>query len=64
MNDPFDSPFLAPMLISDGRPLVNALARIRGVSSEREIAGALFDGEVVSPALCIDGFRFTSTTDF
>jgi endonuclease/exonuclease/phosphatase family metal-dependent hydrolase len=27
MNDPFDSPFLAPMLISDGRPLINALAQ-------------------------------------
>ena len=29
MNDPFDSPFLAPMLTSDGRPLVNALAQVQ-----------------------------------
>ncbi len=27
MNDPPDSPFLAPMLVSDGRPLVDALAQ-------------------------------------
>ncbi len=44
--------------------LVNALSRVSGVSREREVAGALFDGEVVAPALRIDGFRFTSTTDF
>ncbi len=44
--------------------LVNALRNVRGIGREREVAGALFDGEVVSPALRIDGFRFTSTTDF
>lgn len=44
--------------------LVNAFSRVSGVSLEREVAGALFDGEVVAPTLRIDGFRFTSTTDF
>ena len=44
--------------------LVNALSRVTGIGSEREVAGALFDGEVVCPALRIDRFRFTSTTDF
>lgn len=44
--------------------LVNAFGRISGIGREREVAGALFDGEVVAPALRIDGFRFTSTTDF
>ncbi len=43
--------------------LVRAFAHITGVSRERAVAGALFDGEVVCPALRIDGFRFTSTTD-
>ncbi|MCZ6598564.1 MAG: TldD/PmbA family protein [Planctomycetota bacterium] len=44
--------------------LVKALSSVSGVGREREIAGALFDGEIVAPALRIDGFRFTSTTDF
>ena len=44
--------------------LVRALAGVTGVGREREVAGALFSGEVVTPALRIDGFRFTSTTDF
>lgn len=43
--------------------LVRAFSRITGISGERTVAGALFDGEVVCPALRIDGFRFTSTTD-
>ena len=43
--------------------LVRAFAHITGVSRERAVAGALFDGEIVCPALRIDGFRFTSTTD-
>ena len=30
----------------------------------REVVGALFDGEMVTPALRVEGFRFTSTTDF
>jgi len=44
--------------------LVNALGRVSGIGAEREVAGALFSGEVVTPALRIDGFRFTSTSDF
>ena len=44
--------------------LVNAMASVSGVGSELEVAGALFDGEIVCPALRIDNFRFTSSTDF
>lgn len=44
--------------------LVGALGRVSGVGSEPEVAGALFSGEIVTPALAIDGFRFTSTSDF
>jgi predicted Zn-dependent protease len=44
--------------------LVRALSRVAAVGSEAEAAGALFEGEVVTPALRIDGFRFTSTTEF
>jgi len=43
--------------------LVEALGRVRRVGREPEVAGAPFSGEIVCPALCIDGFRFTSTTD-
>ena len=44
--------------------LVRALSRVTGIGAQREVAGALFDGEIVAPALRIDGFRFTSSTDF
>jgi len=44
--------------------LVNAFSNLSGVGREQEVAGALFDGEVVCPALRVEGFRFTSTTDF
>lgn len=44
--------------------LVNAFGNISGIGQELEVAGALFDGEVVCPSLRIDDFRFTSTTDF
>lgn len=44
--------------------LVNALARVTGVGRDARVAGALFDGEVIAPALRIDRFRFTSTTEF
>jgi predicted Zn-dependent protease len=44
--------------------LVRALSRVSGIGREREVAGALFDGEVVAPALRIEGFRFTSSADF
>lgn len=44
--------------------LLRAFAGIEAVGREQEVAGALFDGEVVSPALRLAGLRFTSTTDF
>ena len=44
--------------------LVRCLADVTGVGDTPEVAGALFDGEVVTPALRIDGFRFTSCTEF
>jgi predicted Zn-dependent protease len=44
--------------------LVQALARVSAVGEEGRLAGALFDGEVYTPALRIDGFRFTSATEF
>ncbi len=44
--------------------LVDALQNVSGVGSSLEVAGALFDGEVICPALRIDNFRFTSATDF
>ncbi len=44
--------------------LVRALTRVKGIGNQLEVAGALFGGEVLCPALRIDGFRFTSTTAF
>jgi PmbA protein len=44
--------------------LVRALSAVTGVGDTWQVAGALFEGEVVAPPLRIDGFRFTSTTDF
>jgi PmbA protein len=44
--------------------MMRAWAQITGVGKDLHVAGALFDGEVVTPALRIDGFRFTSTTAF
>lgn len=44
--------------------MMRAWSQITGVGNELHVAGALFDGEVVTPALRIDGFRFTSTTAF
>ena len=44
--------------------LLGALGRVTGIGSELDISGALFDGEVIAPPLRIDGFRFTSATDF
>jgi PmbA protein len=43
--------------------LVEALQRVTGVGHRAEVAGALFRGEIVCPALRIEGFRFTSTTE-
>lgn len=44
--------------------LIGALERVTGIGSELDVSGALFDGEVIAPPLRIDGFRFTSATDF
>jgi PmbA protein len=44
--------------------LVRALSRVTGVGRDVEVAGALFSGEIVTPALRVEGFRFTSTSDF
>jgi len=44
--------------------LVEALQAVSGIGDTPEVAGALFNGEVVCPALRIDRFRFTSTADF
>jgi len=63
-------------LIEDGRvgravtnlrftqSLIEALAGLDGVGREAEVAGALFDGEIVTPPLRLARFRFTSATDF
>ena len=44
--------------------LVNALGNLSGIGSELEVAGALFDGVLITPAMRIENFRFTSSTDF
>lgn len=44
--------------------LIDALQNVTGIGNDLDVAGALFDGEVVVPSLRIDGFRFTSATDF
>lgn len=40
--------------------LVGAFSNLSGVGRDLEVAGALFDGEVVCPPLRIERFRFTS----
>ncbi len=44
--------------------LVNALGNLSGIANEQEVAGALFDGVLITPAMRIENFRFTSSTDF
>ncbi len=44
--------------------LVDALSHLNGVGRDGEVAGALFDGEIVAPPLRLERFRFTSATDF
>ena len=44
--------------------LLLALAGLNGVGRDGEVAGALFDGEIVTPPLSLARFRFTSATDF
>ncbi len=43
---------------------IEAFKRVRGIGNQLHVAGTLSGGEVICPALCIDGFRFTSTTAF
>ncbi|HUR27424.1 MAG TPA: metallopeptidase TldD-related protein, partial [Planctomycetota bacterium] len=44
--------------------LVEALAGLTGVGKRVGVAGALFDGEIVTPPIRLARFRFTSATDF
>ncbi len=44
--------------------LVDALARVSGIGGDARLASALFGGHTVVPSLRIDGFRFSSTTEF
>ncbi len=44
--------------------LVNTLKNVSGIGREPEVTGALFDGEIVTPWLRVEDFRFTSSSDF
>ena len=44
--------------------LVEALGRVSGIGGDARLAGALFGGNIVVPSLRVDGFRFTSQTEF
>jgi hypothetical protein len=44
--------------------LVDALGGLTGVGKKVGVAGAVFDGEIVTPPLRLARFRFTSVTDF
>lgn len=44
--------------------LVEALNRVSGLGGDTRLASALFGGFTVVPSLRIDGFRFSSGTDF
>ncbi len=44
--------------------LVEALERVSGLGGDARLASALFGGYTVVPSLRVDGFRFTSRTDF
>ena len=44
--------------------LVHALQNVTGIGASPEVTGALFDGEIVTPELRIEDFRFTSSSDF
>ncbi len=43
--------------------LVRILASVTGLGAQRAVAGALFDGDVLTPALRVEGFRFTSAAE-
>jgi predicted Zn-dependent protease len=44
--------------------LVDALARVTGIGADPKLCSALFGGNTVVPSLRIEGFRFSSTTEF
>lgn len=44
--------------------LVEALGRVSGIGGDARLAGALFGGHIVVPSVRVDGFRFTSQTEF
>jgi PmbA protein len=44
--------------------LVRIMQGVSGIGREQQAVGALFDGEMLCPALRVEGFRFTSTTEF
>jgi len=44
--------------------LLEALAGLTALGRAGEAAGALFDGEIVTPPMSLARFRFTSSTDF
>jgi len=44
--------------------LVRALNRVAAVGADRELVEGFFGGDFVVPALAIDGFTFTSATEF
>lgn len=44
--------------------LIEALAGLEALGRDGELAGALFDGEIVTPPMRLARFRFTSGTDF
>ena len=44
--------------------LVDALGRVTGLTASPHLCSALFGGYTVVPSVRIDGFRFTSRTDF
>jgi len=44
--------------------LVKTLQNVSGIGATPEVTGALFDGEIVTPWLRVEGFRFTSSSDF
>jgi len=44
--------------------LVEALSRVSGIGGDARLAGALFGGHIVVPSVRVDGFHFTSQTEF
>ena len=63
-----DQPIGRRAVEHQGLPAVEHVAVAIAARARLDVVGgparALFEGEVVTPALRIDGFRFTSATDF